>query len=158
ETEEAYINYLRSQYRLPIEIKVRKKGGDINERYISNFKSNHTRHKKDETFLIYDSDVPEIVKKLKQIRNAELLLSNPCFEIWYLLHFQTQTAELASAQCISELEKHVHDYKKGALNVSLKEILSLNKAEAIKRAEGLEVGKNPSTAIYALIKRLDAVR
>jgi thiamine kinase-like enzyme len=155
ETEEAYVNYLRSQYRLPIEIKVKKKGSDINERYINNVKNNHTRHKKDETFLFYDSDIPEIVKKLRQIRNVELLLSSPCFEIWYLLHYQAQTAELTSAQCISELERYIQDYKKGTFNASLKEILSMNKNEAIKRSENLETSKNPSTSIYILIKRLD---
>jgi hypothetical protein len=158
ETEETYINYLRSQYRLPIEIKVKKKGGDINERYINNVKSNHAKHKNDEIFLIYDSDIPEIATKLRQIKNAEILLSNPCFEIWYLLHYQRQTAELTSSQCLSELEKHINGYKKGILNASLKEVLSINKDEAIRRAESLKVDKNPSTSIYVLIKKLDAVK
>jgi len=158
ETEETYINYLRIRYRLPIEIKVKIKGSDINERYISKVKSNHTKHEKDETFLIYDSDIPEIVTKLKQIRNVELLMSNPCFEIWYLLHYQQQTSELTSSQCLSELGKHINGYKKGILCASLKEVLSVNKDEAIKRAESLNVDKNPSTSIYVLIKKLDAAK
>jgi len=111
-TEKTYINYLRFQYKLPIEIKVKKKGGDINERYINNVKSNYTKHKKDETFLIYDSDIPEIVTKLRLIRNVEPLLSNPCFEIWYLLHYQPQNTELTSSRCLSELGKHINGYKK----------------------------------------------
>jgi hypothetical protein len=157
-TEETYINYLRFQYRLPIEIRVKKKGGDINERYINSIKSNHTKHKKDEIFLIYDFDIPEIDTKLRQIKNVTLLLSNPCFELWYLLHYKSQSAELTSSRCLSELEKHIDGYKKGILNASLKEVLSTNKDEAIKRAESLKVEKNPSTSIYVLIKKLDAIR
>jgi len=100
----------------------------------------------------------EIVTKLRSIINTELLLSNPCFEIWYLLHYQPQNAELSSSRCLSELEKHINGYKKGILNASLKEVLSINKDEAVKRAESLKVDKNPSTSIYVLIKKLDAVK
>jgi hypothetical protein len=158
ETEESYIKYLRSQYRLPVEIVSKKKGSGINTRFINNFKSNYTKHRKDETFLVYDSDIPEIIEKLKQIKDTKLLLSNPCFEIWYLLHCQEQTAELTSNKCLSELEKHLKNYKKGTLDSSLKRTLSLNKDIAIKRAECLNANGNPSTSIYVLIKKLDTAK
>jgi hypothetical protein len=38
ETEESYVKYLRSQYKLPVEIVAKKKGSDINTRFINNFK------------------------------------------------------------------------------------------------------------------------
>nr|AGS51771.1 hypothetical protein [uncultured bacterium contig00046] len=73
-----------------------------------------------------------------------------------MLHCQEQTAELTSDKCISELEKHLENYKKGTLDSSLKKILSLNKDTAIKRAKSLNANKNPSTSIYVLIEKLDA--
>jgi hypothetical protein len=70
ETEEGYIKYLRSLYRLPIEVVIKIKGSGINKRFIDECKKNKTIHPKDKTFLIYDYDVPEIVDKLKKIEKV----------------------------------------------------------------------------------------
>jgi hypothetical protein len=137
ETEETYIKYLRSLYRLPVEIDPKIAGSRITTKYISNYKKQKTVHAKDRTFLIYDSDVESILKKLQKIKNADLLCSNPCFELWYLLHCIKQSAELTSEQCLSTLKSHIKNYKKGVLGNKLKEKLSENRDKTIERAKKL---------------------
>jgi len=157
ETEEAYIKYLRSLYRLPIEIDTKMAGNGITDSYISNYKKQRTTHPKDKTFLVYDSDVENVVLNLKKIRNAVLLLSNPCFELWYLLHCVNQTAPLSSNECVSKLDSHVKRYKKGCLSENFKARLTENKIKAIERAKLLPAGQNPSTLIYRLVEALDII-
>lgn len=65
ETEESYVRFLRSEYRLPVEIITKIAGSDISLRYIQSYKKGKPIHKKDRDFLIYDSNVPEILEKLK---------------------------------------------------------------------------------------------
>jgi hypothetical protein len=155
ETEEAYIKHLRSCYRLPIEIDAKITGNRITASYISNYKKQRTTHPKDETFLIYDGDIENVVSRLRKIKNADLLLSNPCFELWYLLHCMNQTASLSSEECVTKLKSHIKKYIKGNLNADLKGKLTENKTKATKRAKSLSYGQNPSTLIYRLVEKLD---
>jgi hypothetical protein len=135
-------------------VPVKKAGSGINMRFIDNYKKDYTAHSKDKTFLVYDYDVPEIVEKLQKISEVELLFSNPCFELWYLLHYQKQTSASSSNECITKLEKFVERYKNGELSAKLKTKLSENQNNAIERAKLLPQFNNPSTNIYLLIEEL----
>ena len=158
ETEEAYVKYLRSSYRLPIEIDPKIAGSDISNEHIAEYKNHKSVHPKDKTFLIYDWDVEVIQQRLHKIKNTHLLSSNPCFELWYLLHCQSQTASLRSEECISKLRNHINNYKKGALDDKLKSKIINNKDKSISRAKGLTEFTNPSTTVYKLIEELDAIK
>jgi len=158
ETEEAYVAFLRSEYRVPIEIDTKVAGNRITEKYIANYKQRKSIHEKDITFLMYDCDVPEIVDKLQKIKNVTLLLSNPCFELWYLLHFQNQTAELTKRECEEKLNKYTKQYKKGLLCENIKDKILKNQDKAIERAKSLTGFENPSTNIYVLAEKLLARR
>jgi hypothetical protein len=157
ETEGAYIKYLRSCYRLPIEVVIKITGTGISEQFIDNYKECRPTDPKDKTFLIYDYDVPEIVDKLKKINKIDVIFSNPCFELWYLLHCQNQTAELTTTACHSKLTNHIRDYKKGTLCDKLKTKLANNKNDAISRAMSLRSPDNPFTDVYRFIKELDSL-
>ena len=157
ETEEAYIKYLRSTYRLPIEIDPKISGNRITNTYISNYKQQKPVHPKDKTFLVYDLDVESVLQKLQQIKNAHLLYSNPCFEFWYLLHCQNQTASLTSGECISKLKNHINSYQKGFFDDKLKTRMVENKNKSISRAKVLSEFCNPSTNVYTLVEELDKI-
>jgi hypothetical protein len=60
-TEEAYVTYLRSKYRVPIEIISKVAGSNVSERFIRKFKQGKPTHTKDKNFLIYDADVAEVL-------------------------------------------------------------------------------------------------
>ena len=158
ETEEAYICYLRSKYRLPLLIDSKIAGNRITEKYIHNYKKNTTNHPKDKTYLVYDLDVPEMLGKLRAISGTILLTSNPCFELWYLLHLQEQRTELTGIDCITKLRQHLPKYNKGTFNDELKNLVSKNQLKAVNRAGKLNKFQNPSSQLFELIKEMEEVK
>jgi hypothetical protein len=157
-TEEAYISHLRSKYRLPIVIDAKVAGNRITEKYISNHKKDKATHPKDNNYLVYDLDVPEMLEKLTSIKNTILLSSNPCFELWYLLHFQEQKSEISSNDCIAKLKQKLPKYNKGTLNKDLKDSLEQGQAKAVNRASKLNQFANPSSQIFLLIHDIEKVK
>ena len=85
------------------------------------------------------------------IPNAELLVSNPCVELWFLLHYQEQKTEISSDKCIKKMQKVSKEYKKGMLSEDQKSVLAGNKDLAIKRAKFMAEYQNPSTTVYKLL-------
>ncbi|MDR0560476.1 MAG: RloB family protein [Prevotellaceae bacterium] len=158
ETEETYVKFLRSQYRVPVEIDAKIAGNRITAKYISNYKQQKITHPKDTTFLIYDCDVQVIVDKLQKINKVNLLLSNPCFELWYLLHFQEQKAELTTDECVKKLSTHIPNYVKGSFDKILETKIIKNKETAIVRARKIVELKNPSTNVYVFVEELDKIK
>jgi hypothetical protein len=156
ETEEAYIRFLRSEYRLPVEIIPKIAGCDVSERYIQSYKKGKPVHKKDLDFLVYDADVPEVLEKLRLINSATLISSNPSIELWFLLHYKNQTAQIQEYECVRELYKRNHGfYKKGVLDESLKSKLKEKYREAGKRSRKLILYNNPSTNMHDFIEALE---
>lgn len=158
ETEYAYINYLRSKYRLPIEIDCKIAGNRITEKYINNYKRDKDIHPKDKTYLAYDLDVAGMLNKLQRIKNTTLLSSNPCFELWLLLHYQEQKTELTSIECIKRLKDHHTSYAKGLLDNAIKSTLDAKLEKAVNRALKLGEFKNPSSQLFVLIQDLTNVK
>ena len=154
ETEIAYIKFLRSLYRAPIQVIVKKGKSNISEDYIERSQNEYVRTEQDKVFLMYDLDVDGMLEHLQKIPNAELIVSNPCIELWFLLHYQEQKTEISSDKCIKKLQKVSKEYKKGVLSEDEKEVFAQNKELAIERAKALDVLNNPSTTIYRLLDLL----
>ncbi|WKV13718.1 RloB family protein [Marivirga harenae] len=111
ETEVAYINFLKSLYRLPsIQIHAKIGGNNITSQYIKNYKNGKPTHEKDLNYLVYDLDVPDLIDRLSQIEDCELLLSNPAIELWFLLHYKNQTSQINNQKCCRELENRNRGY------------------------------------------------
>jgi hypothetical protein len=157
-TEESYVNYLRTKYRLPIHIDAKTAGNRLTEKYIRNYKRDKVVHPKDKTYLMYDLDAPKMLDKLQGISNAILISSNPCFELWLLLHYQEQTTEISTKNCIASLKSHHIAYKKEVLDEILKAVLNSKQQKAIHRALKLAKYKNPSSEVFKLIQDLEEVR
>jgi hypothetical protein len=133
-------------------------GNRITEKYINNYKRNKANHSKDKTFLVYDLDVPEILGRLKAIKNTVLLCSNPSFELWYLLHKAEQKAEITSLVVLQKLKKHLPNYKKGSLDKELITIIEEGQEMAYIRASKLTEFKNPSSQLFVFINHLEKVK
>ena len=156
ETEESYVYFLRSIYRLPIEIVPKIVGNNITNKIIKNSKQNKPTHPKDRDFLMYDADVPAVLEKLKKIDFAELIISNPCIELWFLLHYKNQTAHITANECIKELSnRNGNTYKKGTIDNQLEARLSQNYSKACERATKLKLYDNPSTSMYLFHSELE---
>jgi hypothetical protein len=153
-TEIAYIKFLRSLYRVPIQVIPKKGKSNISKDDIENSKRDYVTTNQDKTFLMFDLDVAGVLEHLQKIHDAELLVSNPCVELWFLLHYQEQKSKLTSKKCIQKLQSFTKDYKKGVLSEEEKNVLAANRDVAIKRAKLLEEYDNPSTTIYRLLELL----
>ncbi len=155
-TEEAYVGHLRSKYRIPISIVSRVAGSSISEAFIKRSKLGKPADPKDRDFLMYDADVPELTNRLLAVPNTTLFLSNPCIELWFLLHYKNQQAALTEADCIRELSnRNRNNYRKGIVDEKLEAKLVENCKTACERAKKLPDARNPSSNIYSFIEILE---
>ena len=160
ETEVCYINLLKSWYKSPIRIISHIEGTKITpslvEKRTKELKI--SQWDKVHTFLMYDMDVQAINEKLHKCK-AEMLLSNPCFEIWLLLHAKDQKAAIETDALIKELKKSTpvwKNYSKSAFTDTQKSFLKNNADVAVARAKELREFHNPSTGIYKLVEMLSS--
>ena len=123
----------------------------------------------DDIWCVFDKDDhARLQQALKQAKdnNFQVAFSNPCFELWYLLHFQDQAAYLTTHDAVSALRTHILHYKKG--RAGLYAVLRENQPKAMKRAlklrqnhisGGAAWGKheNPSTSVDRLVRFLNGL-
>ena len=158
ETEERYINLLRKWYKSPIRIVSHIEGTKITQSLVDNRtrELKLSKYDKVHTFLMYDMDVPSINEKLMACK-SEKLLSNPCFEIWLLLHAKDQKCPITTDALIKELKKCAtvwRNYSKSDFTNTQEAFLKINTDTATSRAKELRELQNPSTSVYKLIKLL----
>lgn len=158
DTEVAYVDMLRSHYRLPLHIIAKKTLLNITPALVERCKSAYIQTKSDKTFLMYDLDVPTMLQRLQQVPDATMLCSNPCFELWLLLHYADQKTELSSTECVGRLSSYVKHYKKGVLLLTDKQHLISNATTATSRAKALQAFNNPSSTVYLLLEALDSMK
>ena len=100
----------------------------------------------------------ELAKKEK----IQLAITNPCFDFWYLLHFQDHFAQINSDRTLHLLRKHIHNYEK-SLAVYNKYLKSrtesaINRGETIARKiqqNQLDEHDNPCcTGLVKLVQSL----
>lgn len=119
--------------------------------------------KYDEVWCVFDIDAhPKVPDALQQARanNLALAISNPCFELWILLHFEDQRKHLEREVAHRLCKNHIPRYDK---YVSFR-ALSPDYDEAVKRASNLEAWQrqqgrklpdaNPSTGVHRLTERI----
>lgn len=155
ETEIVYVKFLRSLYRVPIQIIPRKSDSNISRKYIDNCMKDYVTTKNDKTFLMFDLDVDGMLERLQCIKDSVLLVSNPCLELWFLLHYEDCRLELTTDDCIRHLKSRDCNYSKGELTENEKQVLSEHITDAIDRAKRLPEYQNPSTTVYRLIESIN---
>lgn len=159
ETEKAYVELLKRHYRLPITIKTKVSGNAINQRLVNRYLSELDLKKGDdyEVFYMYDSDVQCVIDKILSLPGTAIL-TNPCIELWYILHHQNHTREVNSDAVVKALMT-IHDswrcYTKGRLNKEQQNILIQNRHFASDRAKSLNYPYNPSSNMYRFIEQLE---
>ena len=158
ESEVAYTEMLRSHYRLPIHIIAKKTLQNVTTALVERCKEVYVQTASDRTYLMYDLDVAEILERLQKVTGAELLCSNPCFELWLLLHYQAVKVQMSSEDCVKKLKTVAKQYKKGVLADEMVKQLNDNASKAIERAKDLKEYGNPSTTVYLLVKELDRLK
>lgn len=126
----------------------------------------------DLAFCLLDSDCDRskdrqfvAAERLAAKYGIRLIVSSPCFEVWFLCHFlQTLPSYTNSSQVLAELSKHVRDYSKTKNNMYL--LLGAKTGSAVKVAEKLEriclqqgrklhtADFTPSTEVFKIIREI----
>lgn len=121
----------------------------------------------DEIWCVMDveriSQNPNLPNALQKARDNQLAatLSNPCFEYWFLLHFEDTTQGFAAcADLIRYLRRrYITEYEKG---MKVSDLLNPRREDALERGERHERlrgdetvrDRNSSTDVHKLVKRL----
>jgi|CZKN01.1.fsa_nt_gi hypothetical protein len=117
----------------------------------------------DKIWCVFDVDEHPFVPEAKQqaeVNAISVAVSNPCFELWLLLHFQNQTAHIERQKVQHLCRKYMPGYEK----TPDCDILRPHQAGAMERATQLEnwqvtrdsAGANPSTGVHRLIQQIQA--
>jgi hypothetical protein len=174
-TERHYFNDLRLRERGLVEVKIvpggvpktavetavklkKESDSDAKRRKDANLRYDHV-------WCVFDIDVhPNVPEAKHQARDnaIEVAASNPCFELWLLLHFQEQTAHIERDRVAHLCREHVPGYKKKPDC----ELLTPRQEEALARAAQLDAwqatrgnaGENPSTGVHRLVLQIKAAR
>ena len=112
----------------------------------------------DEVWCVFDVDQFDIQGAVREARShgVNLAISNPCFELWLLLHFEPCRSHLSGYEAVVvKLKKHVPDYDKavsfrhfdGRVTTALENAKSLD-------ASGTDHTKNPSTSVWRLVETI----
>jgi hypothetical protein len=174
-TEPGYFSSLRHELRAPIDIIINDESGvpkTVVERAVELKKEAEKDAKRegdsnlryDEVWCVFDVDTHPNLSAAQQQASANgihVALSNPCFELWILLHFEDQRAEIGSKAARHACRKHLPGYDKRVTYEELKD----QYPTAVERALALEAWQksrnnargNPSTRIYELTERLHSV-
>lgn len=157
-TEKEYIKVMRAHFRVPMKIITKVIGTSISPSLIANHLKNEGYAPDDKVFFIYDGDRSDILHKLQTIKSGDVLLSVPCFELWFLLHFTTVSREYSSTDIVKIFIKYHPQYVKGLISAGLKQVLINDWQVAASRAKSLPVLANPSSNVYKFIEYLDQLK
>jgi hypothetical protein len=117
-----------------------------------------------EVWCVFDRDEhPRIPEALQQAgdNGIQVAFSNPCFELWLLLHFQEQRKALSRAEAAKHLRVFIPRYEKA---VPFGRVYPLYR-DAVRRAAELAewqtkrgcARENPFTDVYILTERILAL-
>jgi len=171
-TEPDYFKGLRKKYRLStleVEIAGEECGSDPNSvvRYACNRKNDEPDPDFDEVWCIIDVESYDNPRDLTgplntaSENNIKVALSNPCFEVWLLYHFERVGRAFDDCRdVISRLKTHIPNYTKGG--DYFKDHFSDKVDDAIDHAESImntqwqlatnRLQNNPSTEVYRLVQ------
>ncbi len=94
-----------------------------------------------------------------KIEETVLLASNPCIELWFLLHYKNKSTLIDTNECIKQLSnRNRNTYKKGIIDDKLKAKFIEKCDNACRRSKQLKLYDNPSSNVYILIEELEKVQ
>ena len=132
---------------------------EANERRANRARDENIRY--DEVWCVFDVDqhprIPD-AKQMARDNGIEVAISNPCIELWLLLHFAEQPGMQDRRRMRKILKQHVPDYDK---HVDYARYAGGYKA-AVDRARRLDEsaradndeGRNPTTGVWRLTESI----
>jgi len=119
----------------------------------------------DSVWCVFDADHHSDDEIQKAMRKAEgkvnICLSNPSFELWYLLHFLYYDSRISNYDLIHKLREHIPNYSKNENYFSqllekrqdaINHAKRLNQLHERNHVELLSTNSNPSTQVFKLVE------
>jgi hypothetical protein len=121
----------------------------------------------DSVWCVFDRDEhPRIHEAFLWLREShfDVAFSNPCFELWFLLHYQDIEEPLDRFEALRRLRRLMPEYRKTSSIFYLlipHQKAAIQRAEELRsrlRADGRKDGDNPSTSVDRLVSFLCSLR
>lgn len=171
-TEKQYFGMFNDNTRVQVVILPTEHGKSDPKAILARLKDYYQEHAlnvEDELWLVIDVDrwgeanLSEVARQSKQL-SFKLAISNPCFEIWLLCHFQNATEILnslgMSGRC-SEIEDVLKDllggYNKSNLNCTLfkdKVDFAIQTAKELDVAPKTRWSNSMGTRVYRVVRSI----
>jgi hypothetical protein len=174
-TELGYFRALRHIERIPIELEIfaggtpktlvgvavkRKKEAELQAK-----RSRDPNSSCEQVWCVFDVDEHPYLAEAKQQaadNGIQVALSNPCFELWVLLHFRDQRAYIEREKVQRECRKHLPGFDKRLpcevlLDKSESALTRSKDLDSWQRSRGNSEG-NPYTGVFILVERLRQFR
>ncbi len=171
-TEPEYFKEFATAYRKLVDVGIAREHGvprtlvNIAKKYKEEAED-AARRKRDENladdsiWCVFDvDDHPHVPDALQMARDNDikLAISNPCFELWLLLHFRDSPGMQHRGKIVQLLSKHVSGYDKGVEFT----VYSVGYEQAVARAKRMDqsaqsagdLGRNPTTRVYKLTEEI----
>lgn len=165
-TEPGYIRMLERRY-LDVKIEIDPKDTGVPLTLVRLAREYQKQNKKrnpayDEIWCIFDIDQhPNIEQAIQEARDSgiHVVISNPCFELWLVLHYRDQTRHI-DGQAIQSLSKKlgitdgkkIIDEAQGELLAKLDEArLRAKDLENMHQRNGSKSWENPSSQVWRFV-------
>jgi hypothetical protein len=169
-TEETYLTYWHRRFRSQVNIEIHESHGTpltLVTRAAETKADNERAERKgrgrahDEVWCLFDVDEHPSLREAVALANArgiKLAISNPCIELWFLLHFASQSAYIERRAAQTRAKEHLRcgkDLNEAALN-----LLATNFPTAKLRAialdakhegDGTPAPGNPSSGVWEIV-------
>lgn len=124
----------------------------------------------DVAYCIFDTDVDpnknKIIEEAIQLakkNNIKIITSSPCFELWFLLHYDYTTANMDSEEVIKRLKEYYPKYEKNnniypdiikEIDLAIDRAKKLEKYQTDNNRRTGTVEANPNTEVYKIVEYL----
>jgi hypothetical protein len=163
-TERGYINDLARHVRAT-SVTVASEHGDpkyLVERAAAQKKATKSADPKDSIWCVFDADDHlRLAEALKQAKDngIPVALSNPCFELWVLLHYDDHRAYIERAALRAKVKTHLPKYDKAVPFAELHPSCDQASARAVAlhdmhEGNGSVRHENPSTSVWELVEAI----
>ena len=166
-TEPNYLNWVKHKNRLSsVTIKSGKTcGKDPKNLVRAGIK---LRSESSKIWLVFDCDERGDFKddlKTADVKKLKVAYSNPCIELWFLLHFEYSTASLKVDEAIKRLQDYIPNYEKNKIDyidkLDGREETAFENAKMLRNHQndiGNNESDNPSTTMDKLIQLLISLK
>ena len=172
-TEEDYLTHWHRRYRRSVSIEIHDFRGTpmaLVERAAKAKQKNEKDERRgrgrahDEVWCVFDVDEHPRLDEAVQLAAREginLAISNPCIELWFLLHFQPQSAYIERSVAQRAAREHL-GCKKGLTEAALAALeegfeIARERAQRLEekhRGDGTPPPGNPSSGLWRLVEEL----